>query len=125
MNKNQLTILSIVIGFIIIGSIIAIIISRSSNPTSLCNTLNKTYLSNDSNCIINFLCIQGTQAFHDSCGCGCGSVNYCTSEQQNATFCAQDYAPVCATLSTGDTQTFPNSCIACSSQAYYWLDGPC
>ena len=35
----------------------------------------KTYINTDTNCVINFLCINGKQAFHDACGCGCEPVS--------------------------------------------------
>lgn len=41
-------------------------------PTA-CNYNNpdKSYIKKDKGCVINFLCIQGRQAFSDECGCGC------------------------------------------------------
>lgn len=35
------------------------------------NDPEKSYLKKDKNCVVNFLCTSGKQAFSDECGCGC------------------------------------------------------
>ena len=46
---------------------------------------------------------------------------YCTLEQQQATMCTMEYAPVCGS----DNQTHGNKCVACSSGVEYYTPGYC
>jgi hypothetical protein len=67
-------IISIIICLILIGALIALLIlNKPKNNAVKCdyNSSVKTYLKEDPNCVINFLCVQGTTAFKDECGCGC------------------------------------------------------
>jgi hypothetical protein len=64
--------------------------STTITPTCDYNSSIKTYIKQEPNCVINFLCIQGTTGFSDECGCGCEKINtepekiYCTPEQKTA-----------------------------------------
>ena len=78
--KKELTLIIFVI-IIVIGLILSFFIyyfytnDNELNKQVCSNSLQKNYLKNDSNCVVNFLCIQGTKAFKDSCGCGCENVS--------------------------------------------------
>jgi hypothetical protein len=49
--------------------------------------------------------------------------NYCT-ERGDA--CIKIYAPVCGFKTDGSSQTYGNSCVACSDKdVEYWIDGEC
>ena len=40
--------------------------------------------------------------------------------------CTMEYRPVCATLVSGDTATYPSGCNACADIVVKsWTDGPC
>jgi hypothetical protein len=76
--KKELTLIIFVI-VIVLGLFLSFIYysytsDNKLNKQACSNTLQKTYFKNDSNCAINFLCIQGTRAFKDECGCGCEKV---------------------------------------------------
>jgi uncharacterized protein YpmS len=76
MQKNKricIIIAAILLILLIIIAMLLINSSKNKTTTSSCNynDSNKTYIKNESNCVINFLCIQGKVAFSDSCGCGC------------------------------------------------------
>ena len=46
-------------------------LSDSNSQCDYSQSQNITYLSQDSNCVINFACVKGFQPFKDNCGCGC------------------------------------------------------
>ena len=108
----------------------------------------KNYIKKDRNCLINFLCIRGTQAFKDNCGCGCETnntqslpqqpnpepeKNSCPQSSRGAQICMELYAPVCGwfnskieCLKYPCAQTFSNSCFACgNNNVDYWTNGEC
>jgi hypothetical protein len=61
-----------------IGILIVIIAAIAAfSPAKKCdyNDPLKTYLKNETPCIINFLCIRDRVAFSDECGCGCKVAN--------------------------------------------------
>ena len=72
-RKIRITITLILIILIVIIAIVLINNSKNKATPTSCyyNDPNKTYIRNESNCVINFLCIQGKVAFSDECGCGC------------------------------------------------------
>jgi hypothetical protein len=77
-DKTQIIILLVVL--IILFVLILFLyynLPKTQTTSNTCNynSTSKVYLKNDSNCVINFLCIQGTQGFHDNCGCGCEKIN--------------------------------------------------
>jgi len=99
-----------------------------NTPTCDYNSLIKSYIKKDVNCVINFLCINGTKSFSDECGCGCEKVNqelkktYCTPEQKKAEVCSQYYLATCGwfnqsikCLKYPCAQNFDNPCVACAS----------
>jgi len=77
--------------------------SNGTNCTSE-SGVTKTYLKKG-NCVINFLCIQGTQAFKDSYGCGCEPAEITNFEEcANAGYpIMESYPRQCR---TPDGQTF-------------------
>ncbi len=100
-------------------------------PSCASTSVDKTYLKNGSSCVINFMCIQGEQAFRDQCGCGCQKVNVatqvqpegtlCTPAQKKGNLCTMEYAPTCGWFDPAQiqclkypcAQTFSNPCTAC------------
>jgi hypothetical protein len=103
------------------------------------NSTIKSYIKKDPNCVINFLCIQGTKAFSDECGCGCEKINsepekiYCTPEQKKAEVCPEYYSATCGwfnqsikCLKYPCAQTFSNPCFACAqANVEYYTEGVC
>jgi len=78
MKDKLLLIIGIVV--IIVLAIVVILLARSATISSAANPAvqgcnynnpNRSYMRAGPNCIINFMCIQGRQAFRDACGCGC------------------------------------------------------
>jgi uncharacterized protein YpmB len=77
-DKNSIIFLLIIlIIFVVVILILYYNFPKQQTNTNTCNynSTTKVYLKNDSNCVINFLCIQGTQGFSDNCGCGCEKIN--------------------------------------------------
>ena len=91
---------------------------------------------------IKFVCEPSMEYFSDECGCGCRikdnkgelSEHYCTPEQKKAEICIQIYQPVCGWFDSNQiqctrypcSQTFSNSCFACSDEkVLYWTEGEC
>jgi hypothetical protein len=66
------------IALLIIGLLIILIASLMLviKPKAACNynDSEKSYISQDTNCVINFLCIRGSEGFKDECGCGCKAI---------------------------------------------------
>jgi plastocyanin len=65
-----------------------------------------------SSCMINFLCIQGTQGFKDSCGCGCEKTNQTESQTAPNTHNVEinnfAFFPSSLTIHPGETVTWTN-----------------
>jgi len=70
-------------------SVCPVVNNTDNNTQNL--TGGRTYINNDSNCKINFMCIQGTQAFHDANGCGCEPIPPVNITQQCEVMCAVGY----------------------------------
>lgn len=86
-----------------------ITINQSQN--SCINTTTKTYLKSGSLCVINFLCLEGTTAFKDSCGCGCqvaSNVMNTTSQVYNIKIQGFAFVPSTLTINQGDTVIWTN-----------------
>ena len=95
---------------------------------------------------MKFMCIEGTEYFADSCGCGCQTkeeknptdgklkVTDCLPDQRGAEICTMDYRPVCGWNDPAKIQciaypcasTFGNSCQACANEnVISWSEGEC
>jgi hypothetical protein len=100
----------------------------------------KTYISNNTNCVINFLCTVGHQPFKDDKGCGCEPVQTdgklkaidCTDPRPE--ICYDIYRPVCGQVQVQCIrapcppvmQTFANNCQACAnSLTISYTQGAC
>ncbi len=57
---------------------------RGECPAVASGAGNKTYVHTTPNCVINFMCIQGTVPFSDEKGCGCEPVPEMSAELCNA-----------------------------------------
>jgi len=110
-----------------------------SNGTNCTLSSQKIYLRKG-DCVINFLCIRGEQAFKDSYGCGCEPTtvtepekHYCTPDQRGAEICTMEYHPVCGWFNQSIqcfaypcAQTYSNPCMACAEeQVAFWTEGEC
>lgn len=115
------------------------------------NDVSKSYLNQEPNCVINFMCTKDKEAFRDECGCGCKlretantsttpnqneslKQNYCTAEQRQGEMCIELYQPVCGWFNPARVQCikypcaqeFSNSCFAChDDKVVYWTEGAC
>lgn len=142
MKKQYLIPLIIVIVLIVIliGYLIYYQINQNLNPINgNCdyNSSAKSYIKRDPNCVIDFLCIQGSEAFKDACGCGCKKIdntkNYCTPEQKKAQVCPEYYSATCGWFNSSIkclkypcAQTFSNPCFACAdAKVEYYTIGEC
>lgn len=144
-TRNIITIIA-VLGlilsvYLIISPLIKSPIVGGDKNSSGCdyNSLDKSYIKKDPNCMINFLCVQGTNPFKDQCGCGCEKINsepektYCTPEQKNAEVCPEYYSATCGWFNQSIkcikypcAETFSNPCFACASPSTeYYTPGDC
>jgi plastocyanin len=123
--KKAQTILTIILVIILIVIIVIGLyyFSFSGNTTKnpnndnssaiVCNnTLTKTYVSSNSSCLINFLCIQGTISFKDNCGCGCEkinqTINQTTHKIYNVKIEGYAFVPQNLTININDTVIWKN-----------------
>lgn len=58
--------LYVLLGILIIALTASIVVLVQNE-----NKCTDTYINKNANCVINFMCTNGKQAFHDECGCGC------------------------------------------------------
>ena len=87
------------------------LIYYAATQNSCKNTSTKTYLKSGSSCLINFLCIQGTEAFKDSCGCGCEKIsqeNQTAPNTHNIEMNNFAFFPTSLTIHPGETVTWTN-----------------
>ena len=114
---------------------------RNSTKPPACNyeSETKSYIKKEPNCVINFLCTQGSKAFSDSCGCGCEKLSqepekvYCTQDQKKAEVCPEYYSATCGWFNQGVkcfkypcAQEFSNPCFACAAEnVEYYTAGEC
>jgi plastocyanin len=104
----------IILILVIVGGFIYYGMTRPAATNGSCsNTTTKTYIKSDSSCIINFACIQGTQGFKDSCGCGCEKIsqdNQNQASQNSHDIKISNFAffPSSITIHPGETITWTN-----------------
>ncbi len=116
---------------------------QSNNSGCNYNNPDKTYIKQEKNCVINFLCVRGTRGFSDECGCGCEKINetipidtgnktYCPPGERPQA-CTLEYAPVCGWFNESIkcikepcAGTYGNKCQACANPSVeYWTEGEC
>lgn len=75
-RKSRSWVFIIILLIILIGivAILMLFIIPKKNDSCDYNDPTKSYIKKDPNCFINFACIKGTEAFKDSCGCGCKKI---------------------------------------------------
>jgi hypothetical protein len=138
MRLKRIFVIILIILAIIAGLWLCMTVGEKSRPAA-CNYSDpsKTYIKNESNCIINFMCLKGKEAFSDECGCGCKDIepvkNTCTPEQRAATACDAVLHQVCGWWNSSIqcfkypcANTYTNECMACQdAKVYYWTQGAC
>ena len=75
-RDTRITVVIIVVVLITILVLVLGLVGYSYFNSLKCdyNSATKSYIKKGTNCVINFLCIQGKKAFRDECGCGCEDV---------------------------------------------------
>jgi len=143
-DRTRITVILIILIVLVIVVILLYLNFPQINTTPSCNynSSEKTYLKKQENCVINFLCIQGMQAFSDSCGCGCEKVSqtnnsedktFCTPDSRKSEVCYEIYNPVCGWFNSSIkcikypcAQTYSNECFACQNKnVEYWTKEEC
>lgn len=135
---------TIVVLLVILGAAI-IILNYYPISNNMCNyndsTKNYVGKSPEQCSTIKFLCVQGTEYFSDSCGCGCRPVEQNQTEpvqhmcpENVSEYCIDLYKPVCGWNDPAKVQcvrypcaqTYSNECFACQNEnVISWSEGAC
>jgi len=102
-DKNPIILLLVILIILVIVLLILYYnFPKSSTNTCDYNSTLKTYIRTDPNCVINFLCIQGTQGFSDECGCGCEKIQELDCKNYTSDSCPDScvVCPPCAACSS-------------------------
>ncbi|MFA5357487.1 MAG: hypothetical protein WC308_01025 [archaeon] len=65
----------VIVAIVVLAMVSAAFLMWSLQPVCDYNSGPKTYVKKNPDCVINFLCVQGTSAFSDRCGCGCERID--------------------------------------------------
>jgi len=96
MKKAQVSLVILIILVVIVILILGVLVYFFYNrgfiipPSCDYSDSTKTYVNTNANCVINFLCVQGNQAFKDNCGCGCQKIITQTVVCNSDSNCGED-----------------------------------